>query len=336
MKKIIILTTILFLVIAHANAQYFQTGQDPSAIRWKQINTTNFQVIYPEEFEIQAQRVSFVLDKVYEYGIKSLDFHPRKVSVILHTRTVNSNGLVAWAPKRIELFTTPNQQIYAQDWLEQLALHEFRHLVQMDKIQSELPVLVKAILGEQATAIVAGAYLPFWFLEGDAVVTETALSNSGRGRMASFSMDYRAQFIEKGKYSFDKAYLGSYKDFVTDHYKLGYWMVGKSREKFGTSVWSDALHQIAKQPFSITPLNSSLKLSTKQTGKQLYSSIFDKLADEWKQNLLSRSIDSLSVVSPDRKSYTQYLYPEVYRDSILFAYRTSINDIGRFVLINSG
>jgi len=204
----------------------------------------------------------------------------------------------------------------------------------MDKIQSELPVLVKAILGEQATAIVTGAYLPFWFLEGDAVVTETALSNSGRGRMASFSMEYRAQLIEKGKYSFDKAYLGSYKDFVTDHYKLGYWMVGKSREKYGPEIWKNAVQRIGKQSFSITPLNTSIKSSTKQTTKQLYSGIFDNLTEEWKLNLLSRAIDSFSVVSPTKNSYTEYLYPEVYHDSILFAYRTSINDIGRFVQIN--
>ena len=335
MKKSKILIIILILAFNCANAQFFQTGQDPSSIKWKQINTDNFQVIYPEEFEVQAQRVSFVLEKVYKYGSNSLDFRPRKVSVILHTRTVNSNGLVAWAPKRIELFTTPNQQIYAQDWLEQLALHEFRHLVQMDKIQSELPNLVKAILGEQATAIVVGAYLPFWFLEGDAVVTETALSHSGRGRMASFSMEYRAQLLEKGKYSFNKAYLGSYKDFVTDHYKLGYWMVGKSREQYGTNLWSDALQRIGEQPFSLTPLNSSLKKSTGQVTKQLYSSIFDNLTQEWKQDLKSRTIDSFSVVSPSKKSYTQYLYPKIYHDSILFAYRTSINDIGRFVLINA-
>jgi len=334
MKKIIILIIPVFLLLLTANAQYFQSGQDPSVIRWKQINTANFQVIYPEEFEKQAQRVSFVFEKVYEYGSKTLNFRPRKVSVILHTRTVNSNGLAAWAPKRIELFTTPHQQIYAQEWIEQLALHEFRHLVQMDKIQSELPVLIKAILGEHATAIVTGAYLPLWFLEGDAVVTETALSNNGRGRMASFSMEYRAQLIEKGKYSFDKAYLGSYNDFVTDHYKLGYWMVGKSREKFGSEIWSNALQQIAQQPLSLTPLNSTLKKSTKQTTKQLYSSIFNNLTQEWKQDLKSRTIDSFAVVSPVKKSYTEYLYPAVYQDSILFAYRTSINDIGRFVLIN--
>ncbi len=333
MNKTLILFIIAIYLSLSAKAQYFQTGQDPSSVRWKQINTINFQVIYPEEFEIQAQRVSYILEKVYNHRSMSLNFNPRKVSVILHTRTVSSNGLVAWAPKRIELFTTPNQQNYGQDWLEQLGLHEFRHLVQMDKIQSELPGLVTAIMGQQAAAIVVGAFLPFWFLEGDAVVTETALSNSGRGRLASFSMDYRAQLIEKGKYSFDKAYLGSYKDYVTDYYRLGYWMVGKSREEFGVKIWSDAVKKVGRQPFILTPFNSSLKKSTGHSTKQMYSGIFDELLKNWKQNLLLMATDSITIVSPDRKNYTSYLYPKVYKDSILFAYRTSLDDIGRFVLI---
>lgn len=334
MKQLLGILLLLFIVTSTANAQFFQTGQDPSQIHWRQINTGQFQVIYPEEFDKEAQRLSFVLMKVYEYGTKTLNFNPRKVSVVLHTRTVNSNGLLAWAPKRIELFTTPHQQIYAQDWLEQLALHEFRHLVQMDKIQSELPFLLKFILGEQAASIVTGAYLPFWFLEGDAVVTETALSRTGRGRMASFSMEYRAQLVEKGKYSFDKAFLGSYKDFVPDHYKLGYWMVGKSREKYGAQIWSDVLNKVGNQPFSITPVNSVLKKETSLNNKQMYNQIFDDLANDWKQELKKLTTNSLSVVSPFNKKYTNYLYPEFYKDSFIVAYRTSMNDIGRFVLIN--
>ena len=333
MNKSAILFLYIILFTFTAKAQYFQTGQDPSQIRWRQINTPYFQIIYPEEFEKEAQRVSFVLDKVYSYGSKSLDFHPCKSSIVLHTRTVKSNGLVAWAPKRIELFTTPHQQIYAQDWLEELALHEFRHLVQMDKIQSEMPGIIKAILGEQATAIIVGAYLPFWFLEGDAVVTETALSNTGRGRMASFKMETKAQLAETGKYSFDKAYLGSYKDYVPDHYKLGYLMVGKSREKYGTEIWSNALKKIGQQPFSIWPLNSTVKKNTGLNTKQLYNEIFDNLINEWKHELSKKLVDSILVVSPKKKSYTQYLYPEFYKDSLIFAYRTSMDDIGRFVLI---
>ncbi len=334
MKKTSILILLIILNALYAKAQYFQTGQDPSSIAWRQINTVNFQIVYPEEFEIQAQRLSFVLEKVYGFGSKTLNFKPRKVSVILHTRTVTSNGLVAWAPKRIELFTTPNQKIYSQDWIEQLCLHEFRHLVQLDKIQSEMPTLLKIIFGEQSTAIAVGAYLPFWFLEGDAVVTETALSKSGRGREASFSMEYRAQLAEKGKYSFDKAYLGSYRDFVPDHYQLGYWMIGKSREEFGSKIWADALKTIGGRPLSLTPLNSSLKKNTGKSTQQLYSGIFDNLNKSWRKSFQTRLIDSISKASPDTKVYSNYLYPEFYKDSFLLAYRTSLDDIGRFVQIN--
>jgi hypothetical protein len=333
MKTISIVVLLLIFSASIAKAQFFQTGQDPSSIDWRQINTTNFQIIYPEEFEKQAQRLSFVLEKVYDYGWKTLDSKPHKISVVLHTRTVNSNGLVAWAPKRIELFTTPNQKIYSQDWLEQLALHEFRHLVQLDKIQTEMPGLIKVILGEQATAIAVGAYLPFWFLEGDAVVTETALSNSGRGRLASFSMPYRAQLIEREAYSFDKAYLGSFKDYVPNHYELGYLMVGKSREKFGSKIWADAVKKVGDHPLSLTPLNSTIRKNTNQSAKQLYSGIFEELANDWKQELLTRSIDSISIVSPLRKVYTEYLYPQFYQDSFIVAYRISLDDIGRFVQI---
>ena len=324
----------LLSVVNTAKAQFFQTGQDPSQIEWRQINTDHFQVIYPEEFDKEAQRLSYVLSKVYEYGTKTMNFNPRKISVVLHTRTVSSNGLVAWAPKRIELFTTPNQQIYAQDWLEELGLHEFRHLVQLDKIQSELPFILKMLLGEQAAAIVTGTYLPLWFLEGDAVVTETALSHTGRGRLASFSMEYRAQLIEKVKYSFDKAFLGSYKDFVPDHYKLGYWIVGKSREKYGAQLWSDVLYNVGNQPISITPVNSVLKKKTNMNNKQLYNQIFNDLSNEWKQGVNAAALNDPSVVSPLRKYYTNYLYPEFYKDSFIVAYRTSIDDLSRFVLIS--
>jgi hypothetical protein len=333
MKYVWLTFSIILSISISANAQYFETGQDPSRIHWKQINTSKFQVIFPEEFENEAQRFTYILSKVYEYGSKSLNHEPRKISVVLHTQTVKSNGLLAWAPKRIELFTTPHQQIYSQDWLEQLALHEFRHVVQLDKIEVELPLIVKLLLGEQATAIVTGLYLPFWFIEGDAVVTETALSNSGRGRLASFGMEHRAQLAEKGKYNFDKAYLGSYKDFVPDHYKLGYLLIGNGREKYGSQIWSDALRKIGEHPLSINPLSSSLKRDIGLKPEAFYNQLFDSLTQEWKRINDFQPIFSIKKLSPPQKFFTDYLYPSFYRDSLIFAYRNSLNDIGRFVLI---
>jgi len=48
MNKISIIFLILIFAAINANAQYFQTGQDPSSVSWKQINTDNFQIVYPE------------------------------------------------------------------------------------------------------------------------------------------------------------------------------------------------------------------------------------------------------------------------------------------------
>ena len=192
------LISISFVLIPYfADAQYFAVGQDPSSIKWRQIQTDHFQIIYPSDYEVQAQRVAHIFEKVYNYSGTTLKHQPKKISVVLHTKTIKSNGFVAWSPSRVELFPTPNQEIYAQEWIEQLAIHELRHHVQIDKIEAELPVIFRILLGEQAASVVIGAYLPFWFLEGDAVVSETAFSHSGRGRLSSFSMELKAQADEK-------------------------------------------------------------------------------------------------------------------------------------------
>jgi hypothetical protein len=138
-----------------------------------------------------------ILEKVYGYGSYSLNHKPKKISVIFHTHTVESNGLLAWAPRRVEMYATPGQSMYAQDWLEQLAIHEFRHVVQVDKVSQNLPLIIPLLTAQQGAALVTGVYLPFWFIEGDAVVTETALSKTGRGRFPSFLMEIRHRSLKR-------------------------------------------------------------------------------------------------------------------------------------------
>lgn len=314
-------------------AQYYSVGEDPSGIRWRQINTTNFQIIYPTDFEIKAQRMASILEKVYHNAGLSLQHQPRKISVILHTSTVRSNGFAAWAPARVELYTTPGQDIYAQDWLEQLAIHEFRHVVQIDKIGTELPKIFKIILGEQAAALAIGAYLPFWFLEGDAVVTETALSHSGRGRVPSFEMELKAQSVEKGKFSYDKAYLGSYKDYIPDYYQLGYQIVAGVREKYGADSWSKVLNHVARNPLSINAFSSGLKKVTGKNQAGLYNEIFTDLKDTW--TLKDKSIEKteFKIITKSKSGYISYRYPHQINDSTYFAVKYSLDDLTRFVSI---
>jgi len=324
----------LFVFIGILNtvqAQYFQTGEDPASLKWRQINTENFQIIYPDYYENQAQKLAGIMEKVYLYGGVTLHHEPRKISIILHTQTVKSNGLVAWAPKRVEFFTIPHQDIYAQDWLDQLAIHEFRHVVQIDKIDSELPKIIKILLGQQGTALATGAYLPWWFIEGDAVVTETALSNSGRGRFPSFLMELQAQAVECGNNKYDKAYNGSYKSYVPDHYQLGFYMVGKSREKYGSELWNSVLERVGSKPFSLTPFEKSLKLQTGMGKVKLYNSIFDSLKNEWQAEDMKFKSVQFDIVSPKQKTYTSYQYNYWLNDTTIITYRTALNRIPAFV-----
>ncbi len=297
------------------------------------MNTPHFRLLYPDYYEKQAQKLSNVLEEAYGFGGYSLDYHPEKITVILHTQTVQSNGLVAWAPKRAEFYTTPHQSIYPQDWLEQLALHEFRHVVQIGKVNSNLPNIINILLGEQGTALVFGIYLPWWFIEGDAVVTETALSNYGRGRLPSFLMEHRAQVVEKGVFPYEKSYFGSYRDFVPNHYKLGYYLIGNSRARYGSEIWDTILTQIGKKPVTLRPISRILKPKTGLNKIQLYYSIFDSLQRVWTAEDLKYHSTDFHVISPEKKTFTSYLYNYWRNDSSVYSYKTSFNDIPAFVSI---
>lgn len=148
--RVFILAAIaVFGLPGKAIGQFFIWGQAPGSIRWQQINTEHFQVVFPEGFEEQGSYVADVLEFAYGHGSRTLGHLPRRVSVILQNQTVVPNGFVSWAPRRIEMFTNPPQNNDSHDWLEQLAIHEFRHVVQIDKLNQGLTRVLSILFGEQ-------------------------------------------------------------------------------------------------------------------------------------------------------------------------------------------
>ena len=316
-------------------AQYLNTGDDPGNIKWKQIKTNDYQIIFPEGYEENAKKIANTLSFLYVSGSRTLDHYPKKISVILHTHTSVSNGMVSWAPRRIELYSNPNQTMSPMDWFDQLIVHEFRHVVQMDKIDSEMPRLIRFLFGEHSAALIAGLYLPFWFLEGDAVVTETLLTHSGRGRLPSFLMLTKAQVLENGLYSFEKATLGSYKDFVPNRYHFGYWFLSESRRQYGDKLWADVVRNIAKRPLSITPMNKIIREKTNFTKNKLYKSVFNSLSESWQKEQNNNIISNYEPVSPKLRGYNSYLYTHAMPDSSFIALKKSRKDIDRIVKVNN-
>ncbi|MFO8129914.1 MAG: hypothetical protein R6T99_08460 [Bacteroidales bacterium] len=273
-----------------------------------------------------------LLEVCYRPVSFSLRHRPRPINLILHEYSSTSNAFVAWAPRRMEFYTVPPQASYAQPWIKQLALHEFRHVVQISKLNQGMTRVISCVFGQQGTAGILGLYVPLWFLEGDAVSTETALSFSGRGRNPAFEMTLRAQLLGKGMYSYDKAVYGSYKDRVPNRYVLGYHLVAGGRREFGPGLWETTLNTVGRKAWMITPFSRGIRKGSGMKKIPFYEHVLNTFAGEWQQQ---DDISPATCLSPSHRSFTSYLHPHLTNTGHIIALRKSIADITRIVSIDS-
>lgn len=316
--------------------QYFTIGTDPASVRWDKIKTEHFKIIYPRELDSQAVYMANALEYFREAGSASLGVQTRKWPVILHNRTLISNAFVPYAPKRVEILTTPPQDNHAQSWTDGLIIHEFRHVAQYTAINRGMTRAFSVLFGQQAVPAVIGLFVPLWFIEGDAVAIETANSQTGRGRLPSFEMRLRAQFLEKGIYSYDKAVNESFKDFTPNRYELGYQLVGRTRTEFGSKTWERALRKTGNVPLMMVPFSNTLYRETGFGKARLYRDITQDMMAEWKADDASKDLTLLTpLLQKTDKLYTSRTQAVVAGAGAVIARRTSIGDIARIVSIDS-
>ena len=139
------------LINLSSTAQYFDTGTDPASIKWLQIKTGRFTLIYPESYGKEGISYARSLDNSLD---KLTSLYPGlkvKIPVVIHNYTTFSNGYVAWAPRRIEMFPTPEQNTIPLDPVEQLTSHELTHVMQMYSLRQGFLKILAVIGGEQVT-----------------------------------------------------------------------------------------------------------------------------------------------------------------------------------------
>jgi hypothetical protein len=330
----VLLSICLLLVSPVSRAQYYDTGQDPGSLKWMQIKTGRFTVIYPRSYGQEGINFARALDRAYS-DLTSL--YPEKkfrIPVIIHNHTTWSNGYVAWAPSRMEIYPTPEQNSIPLDPYRQLALHELTHVIQMESLNSGFTRAMSFIAGQQFTGIVS-SLLPFWFLEGDAVFSETVLTGSGRGRSPYFQKQLKALTLEKERmYSYDKIINGSFRNFVPNHYQSGYQMMAWSYSRYDPELWKKTLATTANAPFLLNPVNFSLRKNASLTKKKLYRETLDTLRRIWaRDDRLSESESYETLNPPKGKEYINYYSPvSAGRDSII-AVKTSLSHPPAFVMI---
>jgi hypothetical protein len=332
----ILLFIILLLSARVTFAQYYDTGQDPASLKWMQINTEHFTIIYPEKYGSGGITYAKSLDNAYSKLVSIFPERKFKIPVVIHNFTTFSNGYVVWAPRRMELYPTPEQNTIPLASETQLATHELAHVFQMVSLNTGFSKAMTLFLGEQFTGAIA-SLLPVWFLEGDAVFAETASSESGRGRTPAFQKELKAIAVERNKlYKYDKILNGSYRDYIPDNYQSGYQMVTWALAKNDPQIWNKAIDFTGKQPFTLNPVNISLSRTSSLSKKKLYLEAFDSLKTIWTKDVSESGASFYETINPSKKGkYINYNSPVYAGSDSIIAIKTSLSAPPEFVLINA-
>ena len=110
--RFIKIVTFLLFIYTSASAQFYVTGDDPGKLKWKYIDTESYRVIYPQGADSLAKVYSRKLEK-YKIpisrtsGYMTGDGDGKIMPVVIHAYN-DANGSVAWAPRRMDLFTIPS------------------------------------------------------------------------------------------------------------------------------------------------------------------------------------------------------------------------------------
>ncbi len=314
---------------------------NPPSLKWYQVNTTNFRIIYQKGFEVQAQRMANTLEYIHDPEARTLGSKPKKISVILQNQSSTSNGFVSILPRRSEFYTMPPQDynfIGTNDWLDLLASHEYRHVVQYQHAKRGFNKAFYYLFGNTTFAGMAQVSVPQWFWEGDAVATETAFTQSGRGRIPNFGLVFKTNLLEGRTFNYHKQYVRSYKHNIPDHYVLGFHMVSYLRRKTNDpEIWGKITARTWNVPFLPFAFSNAINRETGMHVPALYRDMASTLKKEWQAEIDQLQLTSFEKVNIRKsKAYTDYQYPQLLEDGSVLAMKSGIGDIAQYVLLNNG
>jgi len=321
----------LFAVIFQLQAQEF--GGNPPSIKWNQIKIPAGRIIFPQNLNQQGERVTSIVDHLYRDTTSSVGSTRKKVNIVLQNQTTITNGYVSLAPWRSEFLLTPAQSGFELGSLpstDNLAVHEYRHVLQYSNYRKGLSKLLYYVSGESGQALANAASIPNWFFEGDAVFNETAMSEQGRGRIPFFFNGYKSLWQGGKNYSYMKLRNGSLKHYVPDHYPLGYMLVAYGRMKYGTNFWEQVTDDAARFDGLFYPFQKAVK---RYSGENFSTYVNEALA-WYKKDTLPEAPQKF-ITPVQENNVTDYLYPYSIGKDSMIVLKKSYKEIPAWWLITA-
>jgi hypothetical protein len=321
---------LILFITTETHAQQF--GGTPPSVKWNQVNTPEARIIFPSNLDSSAKRIANIISYLNRSTQNTIGTKSRKINIVLRNQTTISNGYVGLGPFRSEFFLTPLQNSFelgSLPWADQLAIHEFRHVQQYNNFNVGLSNLFKILFGEEGQAFANGASIPNWFFEGDAVFNETNVSRQGRGSLPFFHKDYRSLWQADKKYSWMKLRNGSYKDFVPDHYALGYLLVAYGREKYGDDFWKNVTHDAAAFKELFYPFQKAIKKYSGKDYVEFRKDALNYFKDNFNIDKTNKQINKLT-----DKQFINEEYPAFINENEILLVKSSYKKIHSFIIRN--
>lgn len=322
-------------------AQFYVTGDDPGRLKWQSIDSENYTIIYPRGLDSLAKVYGRNLETYRLPLSRSIGYlgsggFGKKMPVVLHTYNSFSNGSVAWAPKRMDLYTIPSAIApEATPWPTHLAIHEGRHVSQMQFGMTKALKPGNYIFGEMWNIAVSLLYPGMAGLEGDAVIMETALTKSGRGRTAEFLNYYRVAFDEGNFRKWAQWRYGSQRHYTPNYYALGYLTYGGIRWKWdNTDLMQRFYNLAASKPYRFGALSNVVTEITGKKRRDAFQDVCQSMHQHWAADSLSRSpFMPAEQITKTPSKYTEYT-SLIFVDDELYAHKRGFVNTGTLVEIS--
>lgn len=333
------LLLLLALLPLGARAQFYYNGRGPAAIRWRQIKSPTYKLVYPDYYAPTATAMAGFMDSIAPTITHGFTRRPQRIPIILHTENLYSNGEVVWAPKRMELMTTApaGGDIYADPWLKQLAVHESRHVVQLSSLRSGLTRIASWLFGQAGTSV-GMLVVPKWFLEGDATLAETQYSEFGRAYQPSFTVGMRALLAADSanvRLRSDVWNAGSYRRYVPGVYEYGYQLVAAGERYYGPEMWGGAVEYAGRWPILIVPMRVYLKRHYGAHLSDMSRRALGELYTHWKPcSAVPDSYRTLTRPARRKSGFTTYADP-LSTPLGMVATKTDYDTPPRFVVLDT-
>lgn len=265
---------IIWLMYSSAHANLYHD----SNLNWKTIETVHFWFHYHDGVEPLVRAFLPRAKAIHEQVTDYLDWVPENKTHVVFTDEYDiSNGwatIFPWANTHIFL-AAPDDIHSLEDhdgWLDTVFLHEYVHIVHLDKARG-VPLVIRGIFGREGLVFPTAfpnAYQPAWVIEGLATYRETDhAAGIGRGQSSYFDMLMRMELE------------GGLKPLRQVNQPLGSWPAGTTRYLYGVNFFEFAHDRYGDEKIQAMVENFSDNFVPYRIGSNAYQTFGKDLDQLW-------------------------------------------------------